>query len=277
MNPRQLESKSTNRIEQPSYFFTMNCLLCSRTQVGWLSEPDNYIQDVDVYLEQLLATFSDPSSFDRTRRFLSKYDGEVFKRLRRSELAHVRYRVLRTPADFLLVSACTFASAPLRRGRVKQEPIEEGYIGRGKSYYHFAYSYSQRLHRSNAVIGEVLEKLSLGFDRYARILAHMRGEQKEDLLARLAQGEAFVLERIVNHDLEETTFAEKKDHLLDAISEYRSTGSQESRARVARLAADLEALKPGFRVDITRFDLPAVGTSGGDAIDHAAPASGSGL
>jgi hypothetical protein len=256
VNPRQLDGRSTSRIEQPSYFFTMNCLLCSRTEVGFLAGPDNYIQDVDVYLDQLLVTFGDPESFERTRRFLSKYDGEVFKRLRRSELAHVRYRVLRTPSDFLLLSACTFGSPPLRRGRIKQEPIEEGYIGRGKSYYHFAYSYSQRLHRSNTAIVEVLEKLSLGFDRYARILAHMRGEKKEDLLTRLAHGEEFVLERVVNREHEAIVFAEKKDLLLDAISEYRHTRSAESRARVARLAADLTALRPGFQFDLARLDEP---------------------
>ena len=256
VNPRQMDARSTSRIEQPSYFFTMNCLLCSRTEVGLLAEPDNYIEDVDVYLDQLLATFSDPEAFERTRRFLSKYDGEVFKRLRRSELAHVRYRVLRTPSDFLLLSACTFGSPPLRRGRVKQEPIEEGYIGRGKSYYHFAYSYSQRLHRSNTAIVEVLEKLSLGFDRYARILAHMRGEKKEDLLARLAHGEEFVLERVVNREREAIVFAEKKDLLLDAISEHRRAPSAESRDRVARLAADLAALRPDFQFDLARLDDP---------------------
>jgi hypothetical protein len=254
VNPRQLDARSTSRIEQPSYFFTMNCLLCSRTEIGLLAGPDSYVEDVDVYLDQLVATFSDLSAFERTRRFLSKYDGEVFKRLRRSELAHVRYRVLRTASDFLLLSACTFGSPPLRRGRVKQEPIEEGYIGRGKSYYHFAYSYSQRLHRSNTAIVEVLEKLALGFDRYARILAHMRGEKKEHLLARLAHGEEFVLERIVNREREAMVCAEKKDLLLDAISEYRRTPNAESRARVERLVADLAALSPGFHFDLARLD-----------------------
>jgi hypothetical protein len=259
VNPRHLDSKSlrsTSRIEQPSTFFTMNCLLCSRTQLGLLTERDNYAQDVDVYLEQLLATFADLDAFERTRRYLSKYDGEVFKRLRRQDAAHVRYTVFRTASDFLLVSAGTFQSPPIRRGRGKQEPIEEGYIGRGKTYYHFAYSYSQRLHRSNAVIPDVLEKLALGFDRYARILAHMRGEQKEDILARLTSGEVFVLERIVNREQAEERIIEVQDDLLDAISEHRRAPSAESRTRVARLASELTALRPGFRFDLARLDAP---------------------
>ncbi|HWN82985.1 MAG TPA: hypothetical protein VNM87_12880, partial [Candidatus Udaeobacter sp.] len=78
MNPRHLSMKSASRIEQPSTFFTMNCLLCSRTELGIVSGQDSYVQDVDVYLEQLLATFADPEMFERTRRYLSKYDSEVF-------------------------------------------------------------------------------------------------------------------------------------------------------------------------------------------------------
>jgi hypothetical protein len=256
VNPRHFDRKSTNRLDHPSMFFTMNCLLCSRTELGILSERDNYVQDVDVYLEQLLATFADPSAFERTRRFLSKYDGEVFKRLRRLETAQVRYKIFRTPSDFLLVSAGTFASPPMRRGRGKQEPIEEGYIGRGKTYYHFAYSYGQRLHRPNTVIAEVLEKLALGFDRYARILAHMRGEGKDDLLARLATAEVFVIEKIVNRKQAEILFAEMQDNLLDAISEYARKPTIESRARVAKLVADLEALSPDFHYDLARLDAP---------------------
>lgn len=259
MNPRHFAPKSASRLEHPSIFFTMNCLLCSRTELGILSQRDSYVQDVDVYLEHLLATFADPDSFERTRRFLSKYDGEVFKRLRRLETAHVRYTIFRTSSDFLLLSAGTFASPPMRRGRGKQEPIEEGYIGRGKTYYHFAYSYGQRLHHSNTVVTEVLEKLALGFDRYASILAHMRGESKDDLLARLTQGEVFVIEKVVNRKQAEILFTEKQDHLLDAISEYRREPTTDSRARVAQVVADLEALRPGFHFDLTRLDA-RVGT-----------------
>ena len=255
VNPRHLSMKSASRLEQPSTFFTMNCLLCSRTELGIVSGRDSYVQDVDVYLDQLLATFADPEVFERTRRYLSKYDSEVFKRLRRSEVGQVRYRILRTPADFLLLSACTFATPPMRRGRSKQEPIEEGYIGKGKTYYHFAYSYSQRLHRTNTIIIDVLEKLSLGFDRYARILSHMRGEPKEALLQRLATGEQFILERVVNREQEAIVFEEKQDSLLDAISEYGRTGSDETRAHIARLVADLAALRPDFHFDLARLGL----------------------
>lgn len=258
VNPRQLNMKSASRLEQPSTFFTMNCLLCSRTELGLVSGEDSYVQDVDVYLEQLLATFANPDVFERTRRYLSKYDGEVFKRLRRSDTAQVRYRILRTPSDFLLLSACTFATPPMRRGRSKQEPIEEGYIGKGKTYYHFAYSYSQRLHRTNTVIIDVLEKLAMGFDRYARILSHMRGEPKEALIQRLGSAEHFILERVVNRELEATLFEEKQDNLLDAISEYRRTRSVEMKERIAQLAADMAALRPEFHFDLARLDLPGL-------------------
>ena len=44
--------------------------------------------------------------------------------------------------------------------RTKVAPAEEAYIGRGKTYYHFAYTYSQQIHRRNQGVSEVLEKLS---------------------------------------------------------------------------------------------------------------------
>jgi hypothetical protein len=61
---------------------------------------------------------------------------------------------------------------------------------------------------------------------------------------------------VVNREREATMFAEKKDLFLDAISDYRREPTPESRARIARLAADLAALRPGFSFDLSRLDEP---------------------
>src|SRR5213075_3535563 len=106
---------------------------------------------------------------DQSKKFLSKYDTDVFRRLSTSTDARLKYLIYKTNADFLLVSIGIFdnprgAGASSR----KLQPSEEAYIGRGKTYYHFAYSYSQQMHRKNAGVSEVLEKLSVGFDKYLR-------------------------------------------------------------------------------------------------------------
>jgi len=265
VDPRFQNTQAKSRIQQPAYYFTMNCLLCSRVDVGLLTDRDHYDEDVDAYLEHLLASLADPKALSRSRKYLSKYDTEVIKRLSKSREARLRYTIYRTDSDFLLLSAGTFAAAPMRRGRGRQEPIEEGYVGRGKTYYHFAYSYSQRLHVHNTAMGDVLEKLVLGFDRYTRMLSQMRDEQG-DLLEHLRRGERIILERAVSEDREEEILLETQDQLLEAISEYQRTRSGNSRSRVEELVRLLEQLKPGFVYDLERLD-EAISTPGLDGLD----------
>jgi hypothetical protein len=253
VDPRFQNHQSKSRIRQPAYFFTMNCLLCSRVEVGLLTERDHYEEDVDAYLEHLLASLEDPSALGRSRKYLSKYDAEVLKQLGKSREGRLRYTIYRTSSDFLLLSAGTFATGPLRRGRGRQEPIEEGYVGRGKTYYHFAFSYSQRLHVENTAMAEVLEKLVLGFERYSRILGQMRHEET-DILAELMHGERMILERMVSEERQEELILETQDQLLEAISDYQRTRSATSRCRVAEVVQRLEQLKPGFVYDLGKLD-----------------------
>src|SRR6185436_10764355 len=96
----------------------------------------------------------------------------------------LKYLIYKTNADFLLVSIGIFDNPTGQAAQRRLQPSEEAYIGRGKTYYHFAYSYSQQMHRKNQGVSEVLEKLSVGFDKYIRILSHMRGEYL-DLVKRL--------------------------------------------------------------------------------------------
>ncbi len=50
--------------------------------------------------------------------------------------------------------------------RLHLKPTEEASIGRGRTYYKFAYSYSEQIHGRNHAITDVLEKLSQGFDKF---------------------------------------------------------------------------------------------------------------
>ena len=171
MNPRHyVDLKDTSRELQPTYYFMVNCLLYSRMETGLVSNQDFYDEDVNVYLAHLLHSFINPEYVDQSRRFLSKYDTDVFKRLSQSTDARLKYQIYKTNADFLLVSIGIFDNPMLPAGQKKLQPSEETYIGRGKTYYHFAYTYAQQMHRKNAGVSEVLEKLSVGFDKYLRIL-----------------------------------------------------------------------------------------------------------
>jgi len=275
MDPRDLFVEiggETSRTPRPSYYFMMRCLLCSRIETGLCSNEAGYDEDVNIYVAHLLNSFSDPRYLAESRKYLSKYDTEVFERLAHSDDARLKYTIYKANADFLLISIGIFENpgamlsgrAPAGRakgGRAWLEPTEEAYVGKGKTYYHFAYTYAQQVHRRSTAVSDVLEKLSLGFDKYTKILSHLRGEYF-NLVEALSQGEVYHLERSVDKEGAKTEARQKIDEFLDVYSEWMKTGTDEARERMGNVIAEIRALDPEFR-----FRLP-----GGDA--ETGPGSG---
>ena len=99
-----IDLKENTRDLQPTYYFMINCLLYSRMETGLVSNQDFYDEDVNVYLAHLLHSFVNPEYVEQSRRFLSKYDTDVFRRLSESTDARLKYQIYKTNADFLLVS-----------------------------------------------------------------------------------------------------------------------------------------------------------------------------
>jgi hypothetical protein len=219
-------------------------------ETGLVSSPEGYDEDVNVYLAHLLHSFINPEFVEQSRRFLSRYDTDVFRRLSNSTDARLKYTVYKTDADFLLVSIGIFDNPRVPDALRRSQPSEEAYIGRGRTYYHFAYSYAQQVHRKNAGATEVLEKLSVGFEKYIRILSHMRGERL-DLMKRLSQGEVYHLERSVDEHAQQEMLRVKQDELLELYSQWRSQPSEEAREGLERLAGEIRQLDPEFK-----FELP---------------------
>jgi hypothetical protein len=273
MNPRQyVDLKEGGRNLQPTYYFMINCLLYSRMETGLVSNQDYYDEDVNVYLAHLLHSFINPDYVEQSKRYLSKYDADVFKRLSQSTDARLKYAIYKTNADFLLVSIGIFDNplAPTAQAaRSKPAPSEEAYIGRGKTYYHFAYTYSQQVHRRNQGVSEVLEKLSVGFEKYIKILSHMRGEYL-DLAQRFSDGEVYHLERSVNESARQDQIKAKQDRLLELYTEWQKRPSREIEEDVKRLVGEIQELAPSFR-----FSLPPVPGLAGTARASAAQAQAS--
>ena len=252
MNPRNyVDLKDSSRDLQPTYYFMVNCLLYSRMETGLVSNQDFYDEDVNVYLAHLLHSFINPEYVEQSKKFLSKYDTDVFRRMSSSTDARLKYLIYKTNADFLLVSIGIFDNPNAAEShRSKLQPSEEAYIGRGKTYYHFAYSYSQQMHRKNAGISEVLEKLSVGFEKYIRILSHMRGEYL-DLLKRFSQGEVYHLERSINERSQQELLRLKQDELLELYSAWKTEPTAEREESLVRVVGEIKQINPDFK-----FDLP---------------------
>jgi hypothetical protein len=250
MNPRHyVDLKDSSRDLQPTYFFMINCLLYSRMETGLVSNQDCYDEDVNVYLAHLLHSFINPEYVEQSKRFLSKYDTDVFRRLSSSTDARLKYQIYKTNADFLLVSIGIFDHAPAVRTRL--QPSEEAYIGRGKTYYHFAYTYSQQMHRKNSGVSEVLEKLSTGFEKYLRILSHMRGEYL-DLMKRFSQGEVYHLERSIDEHSQQELLRVKQDELLELYTAWRNEPNAQVEENLERVVSEIRQLNPAFKFELPR-------------------------
>ena len=251
MNPRHyVDLKENTRDLQPTYYFMINCLLYSRMETGLVSNQDFYDEDVNVYLAHLLHSFVNPEYVEQSRKFLSKYDTDVFRRLSNSTDARLKYLIYKTNADFLLVSIGIFDNPGAAVTPRRLQPAEEAYIGRGKTYYHFAYSYSQQMHRKNQGVYEVLEKLSVGFEKYIRILSHMRGEYL-DLVQRLSGGEVYHLERSVNEHQQQELLRVKQDELLESYSAWKTDPCAARVEDLERIVGEIRQINPAFR-----FELP---------------------
>jgi hypothetical protein len=252
MDPRHdVEIKETRRGLRPTYHFTINCLLYSRMETGLVSNPDCYDEDVNVYLAHLLHAFINPGYAEQSKKSLSRYDVDVFRRLALSSDAHIKYLIHKGNSDFLLVSVGIFDNSGLPEStRPYPQPSEEAYVGRGKTYYHFAYTYSQQMHRKNAGVADVLEKLSVGFDKYLKILSHMRGEPL-DLAKRLTQGEVYHLERTVDEAALQQLLRTKQDELLELYTAWKEQPTPEAIESLERLVGEIRQLNPDFH-----FELP---------------------
>jgi hypothetical protein len=263
---RYLELKEVGidrRNLRPTYHFMMKCLLYSRMETGLVSNKDYYDEDVNVYIAHLLNGFVNPSYIESARKYVSRYDTEVFRRLACSKDARLKYTLYKTNADFLLVSLGIFDNptavdsasdspnpATAGSGAKLYRPSEEAYIGRGRTYYRFAYTFSQQIHSRNAAITEVLEKLSIGFEKYTRILAHMRGEYL-DLLKRLSKGEIYHLERSINEERRREKLRCKQDEFLDLYLAWKKTRSPDVKAKIEELLDEIRSLDPSFRFEMS--------------------------
>jgi hypothetical protein len=233
---------------EPTFFFMLNCLLLTRVQKD-LEGPDNsFEQEVNVYLANLLTAFSDPSCVARLVPYLSDHDIDLFTRLKNSNDARLKYTIYKANADFLLFSIGVFDSA----GELSLAPGPEfkhghqGQMGKGQTYYHFAFSYSKRVPGIGETMTEVLEQLSKGFEKYVTILSYIRGEYF-DIVGRLSEGDVYHLRRSIEAFGRKQKLEKKQDEFLDAYLAWKTRGTQRAKQKVMLLADELRDLDPSFK------------------------------
>jgi hypothetical protein len=256
---RKYLAKVGQRKLQPTVYFTMNCLLLTKAE-GTPQNGDPLPQeDVDSYLSALQDQFEAqvPLPAERTR-LLSRYDVGAWRRLANTSHGALKYLILRTPDDLLLISVGVFEHlgphVPSRRDGML--PGEEADVGRSPNWYHFTYTYGELLENPAETIAAVLEKLTLGLERYHKLLSHMKGEYWS-ISKRFKKAQVIRLERKVDEDAKEQHLREMQDLLLDAYSEWKKTGERKLLDQMRGLAREIRQISPDFH-----FSLPAGGPTG---------------
>lgn len=226
--------------------FLMRCLLESRTTLG-LPSDDGGEHDVNVYLTQLLCSYGNPHYCLRVGGYIAAYDSDVFERAQQSPSHRFRYTVYKVNADHLLMSIGIFHNPEGRSTdglpAALRQP-EETFVGRGKTYYDFASTYSQRVFGNSSGVTDVLGKLSENFQHYVRLLSHLRCEYF-GFVERLSDGELFHLQR----SADATGLQALRDEFLDAYSLWRRDPSAEHHARVLEIAVRIRRFDPDFEID----------------------------
>jgi len=248
MGDRNYYFDMKDKHKEPTFFFMLNCLLLTRIQNDLESDDSVFEQEVNVYLANLLTAFTNPSYIECLRPYLSEHDMELFTRLKNSNDARLKYTIYKANADFLLFSIGVFDS--VGEHSVPLGPQfkhgHQGQMGKGQTYYHFAFSYSKRVPGVADTMTEVLEQLAKGFEKYVTILTYLRGEYF-DIVKRLSGGEIYHLMRSVEASGKRLRLEKKQDEFLDAYIDWKSHHTERAKRKVMVLAEELRGLDPSFK------------------------------
>lgn len=239
--------------KEAAYPYMMECFLKSRTESGNPSNIDYYEEDVNVYIVSLLCMMLDPVYYLQVEKYVSEFDAGVFDKVRDTSDNRLRYWVYKANADHLLVSLGIFGRGYGDDG-VSARPRRESpaqAAGRAKTYYEFARSYCDLLSGSSRGVSEVLAKLSIGLEKYVRILDYMRGEYF-NIIDSLSEGELFHLQKEIEQVRAREHVRKKYDELLDLYLEWKVSGDDNLLTELRIIARELKELDPSFN-----FEIPA--------------------
>lgn len=243
-------SLNTNPSPEQTYFYMMNCLLYSRLESGFPTNDGYFDEDVNVYIASMLTSLIYPEYQGSVDKYLSPYDGSLFESVSRVDDPRLKYMIYKSNADYLLASLGIFGNP--RRRRPSSIPYmhysNELYIGRGKTYYKLAESLADGLFRGNGAVGEVLGKLSRGFEKYIKVLSFMKGEYF-NLIKKFTDGELYHLNNSINTIERRGELRELYDSFLDAYSSYRKRKNKQARRKLEGIISQIKTIDPLFRFD----------------------------
>ena len=235
---------------EETYFYMMNCLLYSRVESGFPSNDEYLDEDVNVYLANLLTETAGSEPETGSGRSLVSDDASLFQQIAAIENPRQKYMLYKTHADYLLLSLGIFGNP--KGSRANSVPCmamsENSCIGRGKTYYSLAQSYSVETHRRHTAVADVLGKLSNGFEKYVTILSCLRSDYF-NFHHRMTEGELFHLEHSIDLEEHKEELKNLYDRFLDLYSNYRKKKTPGLKKKLDKVSARIGALDPSFKFE----------------------------
>jgi hypothetical protein len=228
-------------------YLMLNCLLLTRITDNSGGAPDNdaYNDEIRVYIESLAAGVADPSSLEQIKPYLFNYDLAALGHLAASRDSALRYLICRGANDVLILSVGVFDAPDGDASQPRFPNGSQGQMGRGEAYYHFAFSFANKVTRIPEAVTSVLDKIVAGLEKYSTILAYMTG-LPYDLRARLEDCEVHHLSRAIETTGRQIRLERKRDEFLDAYQEWKARQTEEAKSRVQLAADELRRIDPTF-------------------------------
>ncbi len=240
----------------PAYFYMIDNLLECRKESDFPSNDEFFDEDVNVYLAGLLTSNIYGRRADSTSAAIVRYDIPLFETMSREMDPRKRFTIYRANADDLLLRLGVFDNPEGRRpgSASHMARTREVWIGRGAAYYRLAWASAAETFRRPTAIGDVMEKLSRGFEQYVGIISSMRSSCL-NMIPRISDGEMFHLERNVMDEDRKNEVAALYDGFLDAWNAYRRSGGHEERKKLRSAAMELKKSDPSFSFDPIAADI----------------------
>lgn len=234
----------------PAYYYMMDNLLDCRKESGFPSNREVFDEDVNVYIAALLTSHVFGNEPGITTEMIMPYDIPLFESARNEGDPRRRFNIYRANADHLLIRIGVFDNpGDSRPGSATHMALtRDTWTGRGKAYYRLAWASAAETFRRPTAIGEVMEKLSSGFERYVGVLSAMRSSCL-NMIPRISDGGMFHLKKsILEEDMKKKATA-LYDQFLDAWTAYRRSGGLEDRKKLELVTEELKRTDMSFSFD----------------------------
>jgi len=157
--------------------YLLEALLRSREESKLTANKESAVdEDVNVYLAHLLLAFATHSYQEMVSKYLSGYDSDVRELAEEANDRHIRYFILKSNADNLLINLGVFQNLKrtIRFGGMTVSRSEKYFAENAIAYYQEAADCNQRIYRKRTAVKEVLLKLAANFEEYKELLKSTR-------------------------------------------------------------------------------------------------------